>query len=179
MTVEKLINQLKKYNPKAEVRLNDHQGTTALFAVAETIYMNGYEFKREIERIFKVARSMYPNVTDDMLDTNGTIYYMNGNDSTPFDWNCNNRLCEFSIFHKNEFGFVTAYVNSDNTIDICIYETYDAMEPSYTFTEEMENLKARDFAKIMNYIADDNQLWNKPIDELDWDVDVMECDEID
>lgn len=34
MTVEKLINQLKKYNPKAEVRLNDSQGTTALFAVA-------------------------------------------------------------------------------------------------------------------------------------------------
>ena len=32
--------------------------------------MNGYEFKREIERIFKVARNMYPNVTDDMLDTN-------------------------------------------------------------------------------------------------------------
>lgn len=57
--------------------------------------MNGYEFKREIERIFKVARNMYPNVTDDMLDTNGAIYYMNGNDSTPFDWNCNNRLCEF------------------------------------------------------------------------------------
>ena len=31
----------------------------------------------------------------------------------------------------------------------------------------------------MNYIADDNNLWDKPIDELDWDVDVMECDEID
>lgn len=36
MTVEKLIEQLKKYNPKAEVRLNDPQGTTALFAVAFT-----------------------------------------------------------------------------------------------------------------------------------------------
>ena len=38
--------------------------------------MNGYEFKREIERIFKVARNMYPNVTDGMLDANGAIYYM-------------------------------------------------------------------------------------------------------
>ena len=36
MTVEKLINQLKKYNPKAEVRLNNHQGTIAFFAVAFT-----------------------------------------------------------------------------------------------------------------------------------------------
>ena len=92
--------------------------------------MNGYEFKREIERIFKVARSMCPNITDDMLDSNGAIYYMNGNDSTPFDWNCNNRLCEFYVFHKNEIGFIKAFVNSDNTIDMYIYE--DAgMSPTY------------------------------------------------
>lgn len=141
--------------------------------------MNGYEFKREIERIFKVARCMYPNVTNDMLDTNGAIYYMNGNDNTPFDWNCNNRLCEFCIFHKNEISFIKANVNSNNTISVYIYETYDAIKPTYVFMEEMENLKARDFAKIMNYIADDNQLWDKTINELDWDVDVMECDEID
>lgn len=76
-------------------------------------------------------------------------------------------------------GFVKANVNSDDTIDIYIYETDNAMKPTYKFTEEMEGLKARDFAKVMNYIADDNQLWNKPIDELDWDIDVMECDEID
>ena len=53
------------------------------------------------------------------------------------------------------------------------------MQPTYKFTEEMENLKASDFAKVMNCIADDNQLWDKSIDELDWDVDVIECDEID
>ena len=76
--------------------------------------MNGYEFKREIEQIFKVARNMYPNVTDEMLDANGAIHYMNGNDSTPFDWNCNNRLCEFFIFHKNGVGFIKANVNSNN-----------------------------------------------------------------
>ena len=53
------------------------------------------------------------------------------------------------------------------------------MMPTYEFTEEMEKLKAKSFAKVMNYIADDNNLWDKPIDELDWDVDVMKCDEID
>ena len=31
----------------------------------------------------------------------------------------------------------------------------------------------------MNYIADEERLWDKPIDELDWDVDSLECDEID
>ena len=139
--------------------------------------MNGYEFKREIERIFNVARSMCPNITDDMLDSDGAIYYMNGNDSTPFDWNCNNRLCEFYVYHKNEIGFIKVFVNSDNTIDVYIYE--DAgMRPTYKFTEEMENLKASSFANLMNYIADDNNLWDKPIDELDWDVDTMECYDI-
>lgn len=140
--------------------------------------MNGYEFKKEIERIFKVAREMCPNVTDDMLDTNGAIYYMNGNDSTPFDWNCNNRLCEFLIFHKNEMGFIKVFVDSDNTIDVCIYETDDAMKPTYKFTEEMEKVKANSFANLMNYIADDNGLYDKPINELDWDIDTSECYDI-
>ena len=120
---------------------------------------------------------MCPNITDDMLNSNGAIYYMNGNDSTPFDWNCNNRLCEFYVYHENEIGFIKAFVNSDNTIDMYIYE--DAvMRPTYKFTEEMENLKAISFANLMNYIADDNNLWDKPIDELDWDVDTMECYDI-
>ena len=120
---------------------------------------------------------MCPNITDDMLDSNGAIYYMNGNDSTQFDWSCNNRLCEFYVFHKNEIGFIKAFVNSDNTIDMYIYE--DAgMSPTYKFTKEMENLKASSFANLMNYIADDNNLWDKPIDELDWDVDTMECYDI-
>ena len=30
MTVKRLIEQLEKYNPKAEVRLNDSRGTTEL-----------------------------------------------------------------------------------------------------------------------------------------------------
>lgn len=140
--------------------------------------MNGYEFKREIERIFKVARKMCPNITDDMLDANGAIYYMNGNDSTPFDWNCNGRLCEFYVFHKNEMGFIKACVNENNNIDIYIYED-GGMSPTYKFTEEMENLKASNFANLMNYIADDEDKWDRPINELDWDFDTSECYNID
>ena len=50
---------------------------------------------------------------------------------------------------------------------------------SIKFIEKMENVKASSFARIMNYIADEERLWDKPIDELDWDVDSSECDEID
>ena len=139
--------------------------------------MNGTEFKREIERIFSTARAMCPNITDDMLDTNGAIYYMNGNDGTPFDWDCNDRLCEFYIFHKNEKGFIKAFVDRDNTVDIYIYED-GGWSPTHKFSETLQNVKAYSFAKLMNYIADEECLWDKPIDELDWDVDTMECDEI-
>ena len=139
--------------------------------------MNGYEFKREIERIFKVAREMYPNITDDMLDTNGAIHYMNGNDGTSFDWNANDRLCEFYVYHKNEMGFIKAFVNRDNTIDMYIYED-GGMKPTYKFTEEMENLSAKSFANLMDTIADREYKYDRPIDELDWDVDTMECYDI-
>lgn len=140
--------------------------------------MNGYEFKREIERIFKTAREMCPNITDDMLDANGAIHYMNGNDSTMFDWNCNNRLCEFYVFHKNEMGFIKAFVGRDNIIDMYIYED-GGMKPTYTFKEEMENLKASSFANLMHKIADSHGIWDRPIDELDWDIDTLECIDID
>lgn len=139
--------------------------------------MNGFEFKREIGRIFKVARKMYPSITDDMLCNNGAIYYMNGNDSTEFDWNMNDRLCEFFVFHKNGYEFIKACVNKDNSIDMYIFED-GGMKPTYIFTEEMEGLKSSSFANLMNYIADDEDLWDRPIDELDWDIDTMECYDI-
>lgn len=151
------------------------RAATAVPGKDRGITMNGYEFKKEIERIFKVARNMYPDITDDMLDSNGAIYYMNGNDGTPFDWNCNGRLCEFYVYHKNEIGFIKAFVNRNNTIDVYIYENGE-MKPTYEFEEEMKNLRAIDFANLMNYIADDKGKWDNPIDELDWNVDMFrEC----
>lgn len=140
--------------------------------------MNGNKFKKKIERIFKVAREMCPNITDDMLDTNGAIHYMNGNDGTPFDWNANDRLCEFYVYHKNEMGFIKAFVNRDNTIDVYIYED-GGMKPTHTFTEKMYDLKAKDFATIMDSIADREYLYDRPIDELNWNVDTMDLYEID
>lgn len=52
------------------------------------------------------------------------------------------------------------------------------MKPTYEFIEEMEGLKAGSFANLMNYIADEEDLWDNPIDDLDWDVDTMECYDI-
>ena len=140
--------------------------------------MNGSNFKKEIERVFETARKMCPGITDDMLDSNGAIFYMNGNDTTAFDWNVNDRLCEFMIFHKNEMGFIKVCVNRDSSIDVCIYED-GGMSPTCRFKDELENLSADRFADLMYYISDRKLKFDRMIDELDWDVDLSECCDID
>lgn len=135
--------------------------------------MNGKNFKREIERIFAKARQIYPEITNDMLDTNGAIHYMNGNDGTDFDWSCNDRLCEFYVFHESEMGYIKVCVNKDNTINIYIYKD-GGYSPNFDYTEHF-NYDARDFAELMYTIADREDLYDKPIDELNWDIDTREC----
>lgn len=135
--------------------------------------MNGKIFKKEIEKIFAKTRQIYPEITDEMLDTNGAIHYMNGNDGTEFDWSCNERLCEFYVFHKGEMGYIKACVNKDNTINIYIYKD-GGYSPNFDYTE-LFNYDAKDFAELMYTIADREDLYDKPIDELNWDVDTREC----
>lgn len=140
--------------------------------------MNGYRFKEEIESIFARARKTCPNITDDMLDTTGAIYYMNGNDGTRFDWGCNGRLCEFYVFHKNEIGFIKVTVEKNN--EVCVYIYEDAgMSPTNRYKEKLENFKAIDFANLMYRIADQRYMWDKDIDDLNWDIDSNDCDCID
>lgn len=139
--------------------------------------MNGYEFKRSVEDIFTRARKTCLNITDDMLDANGAIYYMNGNDGTEFDWSCNGRLCEFYIFHKNEIGFIKVTVEKNNEVCVFIYE--DAgMSPTNKYKEKLEDLKASDFANLMNRIADKEYMWDKNIDDLDWSIDSDDCNNV-
>ncbi len=136
--------------------------------------MNGIAYKNEIERIFKKARDMCPGITDDMLDTNGAIYYMNGNDSTQFDWAVNERLCEFYIFHANNMGFIKAFVFNDDSVEVYIYE-HGEMQPTTRFSDTLVGLYANEFANLMYRIADSEKKFDVLIDSLDWDVDTDDC----
>lgn len=62
--------------------------------------MNGRTIINKVIEYIKKAREMLPEVTDDMLYGNGAIYYMNGNDGTAFDWEANDRCCEFYMFYR-------------------------------------------------------------------------------
>lgn len=132
----------------------------------------GKEFKQFIEDIFDEIRKEYPHITDDMLCENGAIFYMNGNDSTPFDWQVNGRLCEFCVYHKNENGFIKAIVSNDGSVYGYAYE-HGEMSPTrrFSYSIDTEETDMLFLANLMNNIADRQGMLNKDIDDLDWDRD--------
>lgn len=140
--------------------------------------INGKEAIQIVRDYFEKARKMMPEVTDDMLCDNGDgekIYYMNGNDSTRFDWDCNDRLCEFFMFYKStEMGFIKVFVNKDDTINGYMYkEEYKyGDEPIRLKRERIGEGNALYLTILMDKIADQKQLWDKPIGELDFETEL-------
>jgi len=67
------------------------------------------------------------NVDESLLldEGDGTIFYMNGRDSTPFDWEYNERLCEFVLFYKKtELGCIKLYVYRNGNMNGYFYDTF-------------------------------------------------------
>ena len=123
----------------------------------------------KVKEFVAQARKLVPNVTDEMLDAGGKIYYMNGNDGTDFDWHCNDRLCEFMVFGKNEMGFIKVCVNKNDTIDGYMYADF-GMSPSHTIESvKLDEGEAADFACQMYQIADKKAIWDAEIDSLNFD----------
>lgn len=128
-----------------------------------------------IGNVFKYihnARNLVPAVTNDMLDSNGAIYYMNGNDGTDFDWNVNDHLCEFMVFGKNEVGFIKVYVNKNDTICGWIYEDF-GMRPTHTLeTMKLNEGDAKKLALQMYQIADKKGIWDSTLAAMNFYEDV-------
>ena len=62
------------------------------------------------------------NITDEMTQDNGKIYYCNGNDGTNFDWNVNYRTCEIGYGTPNgDCWVVKAYVLKNGIFEAYIY----------------------------------------------------------
>lgn len=102
---------------------------------------------------------------------------MNGNDGTDFDWNCNERLCEFFMFYKStEMGFIKVYVNNNDTLSGYIYkEDYKyGDEPTKLKVVKIPNGIALYMAALMYEMADRKTLYDKPISEIDFDYEPSE-----
>jgi len=123
------------------------------------------DFFDAVKQIMAEARAKYPEYKDSNLDTNGEIFYMNGNDSTKFDWEVNDRLCEFMIFHKDEMGFIKVCADTNGNIDGYIYKA-GSMSPDERFTCSISKDAVYDAYEWISEHADGLDLWDKSLDEL-------------
>lgn len=106
------------------------------------------------------------NISNDMLLENGSIYYMNGNDGTAFDWDCNDVTCEFICFYKaTDLGLIAGCIKVYVTVwgqikgYVFLNEGYDdaiTLEiEDITENEKYLELYAMNFANALIIKADD------------------------
>lgn len=124
------------------------------------------EVNTVIEFINK-CRKEFPNLKDSDLEKNGAIFYMNGNDSTPFDWDINNRLCEFGIGVAD--GSVYAFkchINKDGSAQ-CYCYPHGEQQPVKTIEKDLfDREEVNNLYSTMMEVADNQYLWDKTIEEL-------------
>ena len=114
----------------------------------------------QIVNIINEVRKEYPIIGNEL---DGKIYYMNGNDGTDFDWKCNERICEFMVFHENEMGYIKLMLYKDGEITAYVYAD-GGMQP----TNELERHYDKDpleFANFLYRTFDMNNLWDESIED--------------
>lgn len=114
---------------------------------------------KQIVNIINEVREEYPIIGNEL---DGKIYYMNGNDGTDFDWKCNNRVCEFMVFHENEMGYIKLMVYNDNIITIYVYAD-GGMKPTAEITEYY-NKNPIELANYLYRVFDLNNLYDESIE---------------
>lgn len=65
----------------------------------------------EIKRLAAETRAKHPEITDDLLEQNGAIYYMNGMKGTENTWINDGMTCDFMICYTSwpQFGFIRIF----------------------------------------------------------------------
>ena len=102
-----------------------------------------------------------PEVKSEDLTDNGAIYYMNGNDGTDFDWDMNDRVCEFMKFYKStEYGLIKVFVNRSGKINGYIYKDNGKAQGIKLEDFYISKNEARKFKKYLQENFDDNRLWD-------------------
>lgn len=124
--------------------------------------------KNLIEKIIDGKVDGIPAINRSSLYNNGAIYYMNGNDGTDFDYQCNNRACEFYVFWKNEDGAIKVLVGRE-IIEVFIYNEQEPFncEKMLTYSES----SPFDLEEICCYLQgtfDKHDIWDKEV--TDWQL---------
>ena len=94
--------------------------------------MANFEYIKHIVEGLKVKY----NLNDSDLYKNGAVFYMNGNDGTDFDWDANDKVCEFVVFYKeSEMGALKLDFYKNDTVS---YYFFKDGEWNATETGEMD-----------------------------------------
>lgn len=127
----------------------------------------GQKITEKIKCVFAEIREKYPLITDEDLHSKGAIFYMNGNDGTYFDWNVNDRCCEFYMYHSNEIGFIKLFVNKGDTYTAYVYPNGE-MSAIETVKGSLEEGDSLYLATLLYHKADRKYIYDAVIDEIDF-----------
>lgn len=127
----------------------------------------GQQITEKIKTVFSEIREKYPLITDEDLHSKGAIFYMNGNDGTDFDWNANDRCCEFYMYHSNEIGFIKLFVNKGDTYTAYVYPNGE-MSAVETIRGELSDGDSLYLAALLYRKADREYIYDAIIDEIDF-----------
>ena len=139
----------------------------------------GQQIIEKIKRVFAEIRKKYPLIADEDLHNNGAIFYMNGNDGTDFDWNANDRCCEFYMYHENEIGFIKLFVNKEDTYTAYVYPNGE-MRAVETIKGDLNEGDSLYFAALLYRKADREYIYDADINEIDfsYEPDEWELEEM-
>lgn len=113
------------------------------------------------------ALEAYPEINPIDFGYCGKIFYRNSNDGTQFDWEENDRTCEFMSFYKStDMGVFRVWVQEDGYITGFLYPDQGKGVPIELDPEFIGRDEAEDFKDFLFKKADLRQLWNKDIKEI-------------
>lgn len=124
----------------------------------------------ELESLVDFCREQYPVLNDAGMDP--TLYYMNGNDGTYFDWHANHRLCEFMTFYPSDKGAIKILVNWDGEVTAYVYQD-GAMMPFNEYDPWAVSFDKERVATLAAFLwenTDNNLGWDNPISVADLDA---------
>lgn len=108
---------------------------------------------------------------DELLD-NGAIYYMNGNDGTDFDWQCNKRTCEFMVFYKeSKLGFAKVSIDTEGNLSGYYWSDEGHGEGEYVSLPAV-SFYPDAFVVLCYEQSDCLGKYDEPIDNINWSAKI-------
>lgn len=124
--------------------------------------------------IEKAIREYLPNVKARHLEEGGTIYYMNGQNGTMFDWFVNDRLSNFMVFYRDRanLGAVKASLYRDGGLVLYLYGdrgktlVRTVKDTVLAFSEDFTENDLLRLAVTLWQNADEKRVWDSAITRL-------------